>query len=186
MSTHPISFTVHTPDSAPSPAGDSLHSLAAAVGRIPSLAATMAESPSLIRAFLTVREVYASSGFTPKEIETLSIVSGRENGCAWCVAFHTAGALRVGLDTQTVDALRAGNDPADPRLGALARFARRMVQERGNVGDTALADFVAAGFAPRQALDVVLGMAFSLMANYAGKLTHPPVDDFIAPYAWAR
>jgi alkylhydroperoxidase family enzyme len=46
--------------------------------------------------------------------------------------------------------------------------------------------FFAAGYSRQQALDVVMGMAFSLMANYAGHLTHPPVDDFLTPHAWAR
>ena len=31
-----------------------------------------------------------------------------------------------------------------------------------------------------------MGMAFSLMANYAGHLTRPPLDGFLAAHAWTR
>jgi hypothetical protein len=31
-----------------------------------------------------------------------------------------------------------------------------------------------------------MGLAFSLMANYAAHLTHPAVDDFLRPHVWTR
>lgn len=181
-----IQFPVHTPNTAPSPAGDSLRRLQEEVGLIPNLAGTMAESPALIEALLALRTLYGTTGFSWAEVELLSLVSARENDCAWCVAFHTAAALGNGLDADAVAALRDGRNPADPRLAALASFARTMVQQRGHVGEEALAAFVAAGFTPRQALHVVMGMAFSVMPNYAAQLTKPPLDEFLLPHAWTR
>lgn len=186
MTASAIDFAVHTPESAPAPAGDALRRLEASVGRIPNLAATMASSPVLIEALLALRGLYGSTDFSWEEVELLSLVAARENDCAWCVAFHSAGGLQNGLDRATVDALRAGSNPSDPRLAALATFARTMVQRRGNVGPDALAAFVAAGFTPRQALDVVMGMAFSVLPNYAAHLTKPELDAFLVPHAWTR
>jgi AhpD family alkylhydroperoxidase len=181
-----IDFEVHTADTAPEPAGDALRRLEASVGRVPNLAATMAESPVLIEALLALRGLFGQTTFTWAEVELLSLVAARENDCAWCVAFHSAGGLSNGLDQSAVDALRDGSNPADPRLAALATFARTMVQRRGNVGQESLAAFVGAGFTPRQALDVVMGMAFSVLPNYAAHLTRPRLDDFLAPHAWTR
>ena len=31
-----------------------------------------------------------------------------------------------------------------------------------------------------------MGLAFSLMANYAAHLTRPELDDFLKPHAWTR
>ena len=31
-----------------------------------------------------------------------------------------------------------------------------------------------------------MGMAFSVMANYAGHLTQPPLDSFLTPHVWTR
>ena len=138
----------------------------------------MAESPALLRGFLALRELYATTGFSAGEVQVLSLTAAHENDCAWCVAFHTAMALKEGVDRDAVDALRQGagahrpppwtpqqlraRDGAQPRAyrrSDVARVPRRRVSKR-------------------QALDVVMGMAFSLMANYAGHLTNPPLDDF--------
>jgi AhpD family alkylhydroperoxidase len=177
-------YAVHTTESAPGAAADALRTLQAAVGVIPNLAATMAESPALLGGFLALRELYATTGFSAGEVQVLSLTAAYENDCAWCVAFHTAMALKEGVDRDTIDALRQGRAPSDPRLGALSEFARAMVRHRGRVDPATSHAFLAAGYSPRQALDVVMGMAFSLMANYAGHLTHPPLDGFLQPHQW--
>ena len=64
-----------------------------AVAVVP-IAATMAESPALLHGFLDLRERFAQTGFSGAEIQVLSLVSAFENRCGWCVAFHTAMALK--------------------------------------------------------------------------------------------
>jgi AhpD family alkylhydroperoxidase len=177
-------YAVHTPESAPEAAADALRTLQASVGVIPNLAAAMAESPALVTAFLTLRELYAKTGFSPAEVQVLSLTAAYENQCAYCMAFHTAMALKDDVPRDDVDALRRGAAPAEPRLAALSRFARVMVQNRGRVDRESVDAFLAAGYSKRQALDVVMGMAFSLMANYAGHITQAPLDAFLEPLAW--
>ena len=179
-------YLAHTPESAPALAADGLRQLHAAVGLIPNLAATMAESPALLNGFLALRGLYAQTSFTAGEVQVLSLTAAVENDCAWCVAFHTAMALKEGVERGAVDALRRGEAPADPRLAALSRFARTMVRNRGPVDPPTQQAFLAAGYSPRQALDVVMGLAFSLMANYAAHLTRPAIDDFLKPHVWTR
>jgi len=82
-------YAVHTPESAPETAVEALRTLQAAVGVIPNLAAAMAESPALLRGFLALRELYATTGFSAGEVQVLSLTAAYENDCAWCVAFHT-------------------------------------------------------------------------------------------------
>jgi AhpD family alkylhydroperoxidase len=42
------------------------------------------------------------------------------NPCAWAVAFHTALALKEGLDPADVQAIREGRLPKDGKLAALS------------------------------------------------------------------
>jgi AhpD family alkylhydroperoxidase len=177
-------FQVHTKESATVAGAEALARLQSAVGVVPNLAATMAESPELLNGFLDLRERYAKTGFTGAEVQILSLVAAYENRCAWCVAFHTAMALKEGVARASVDRLRAGQSPEDKKAGALADFARLMVQKRGHVGDVGLKAFLEAGHTKKQALDVVLGMGFSLLANYAGHLTNPALDAFLEPHAF--
>jgi AhpD family alkylhydroperoxidase len=179
-------YAAHTPESAPALAADGLRQLHAAVGLVPNLAAMMAESPALLNGFLALRALYAQTAFTGGEVQVLSLTAAFENDCCWCMAFHTAMALKEGVDRQAVDALRRGDAPADPRLAALSRFARAMIRNRGAVDAPVQQAFVAAGYTARQALDVVMGLAFSLTANYAAHLTRPALDEFLQPHAWTR
>lgn len=179
-------YQIHGIDTAPDNSKPLLQGLQANLGLIPNLAAAMAESPELLKGFLAAREIYTGGTFTPLEIEVLSLTAAFENDCAWCMAFHTGMARKQGLSPESVDALREGRPPVEPRLGALSDFAREMVRRRGGVGGTVLDRFLGAGYTRAQALEVVLGMGFSLMANYAGNLTDPPLDEPFKPHAWER
>lgn len=91
----------------------------------------MAESPTLLKSFFAVREIYAGGTLTDVEIQTLSIANAAANGCDWCVAFHSAMALKAGLSGQSLKALRDGRDTGEPRLDALQRLTRAMVTRGG-------------------------------------------------------
>jgi AhpD family alkylhydroperoxidase len=179
-----IPFEVHTLASAPEGSREALRSLEANAGFIPNLAAAMAESPDLLNGFLAVRGMLQDGTFTPGEVQVLSLTAAFENGCAWCMAFHTFMALREGVSAESVEALRAGRAPSEPRLATLSDFARTMIRQRGRVSNEDLQRFLGAGYTRAQALEVVLGMAFSTMANYAGHLTDPPVDAPFTRHAW--
>jgi AhpD family alkylhydroperoxidase len=179
------SYQVHTIDTAPEASRSLLRGMAASVGFVPNLAATMAESPPLLAGFLAVRDIYQRGTFSGAEIQVLSLTAAFENRCDWCMAFHTLMALKEGVSRPSVDALRAGRAPVEPRLAALSDFARAMVQRRGAVLPAEHERFVAAGYTRAQAMEVVLGMAFSLMANFAGHLAHAPLDPPFEPHAWS-
>jgi AhpD family alkylhydroperoxidase len=179
-----ITYPVHSLESAPADSKPLLHDLKASVGMIPNLAAAMAESPQLLQGFLAVRDIYHGGTFTPAEIQVLSLTAAFENGCSWCMAFHTMLARKEGVSQESIDALRDGRTPVEPRLGALSDFARLMVRRRGDIGGADLERFCAAGYTRAQALEVVLGMGFSLMANYAGHLANAPLNEPMKPYVW--
>jgi uncharacterized peroxidase-related enzyme len=179
-----IPYEVHTLDSAPEGSKEALHKLRANVGFLPNLAAAMAESPELLKGFLAVRQIYDDGTFTPGEVQVLSLTAAFENACAWCMAFHTVLALNAGISTESVEALRAGRAPIEPQLAALSDFARSMIRHRGSVTNDELQRLLDAGYTRAQALEVVLGMAFSLMANYAGHLADAPLDEPFKPHAW--
>jgi alkylhydroperoxidase family enzyme len=61
-----------------------------------------------------------------------------------------------------------------------------MIRNRGNVSASDLDAFYAGGFTQSQALEVVLGAAFSVMANFAGHLAHAPLGLPFEPHAWTR
>jgi uncharacterized peroxidase-related enzyme len=177
-------FNVHTLESAPETAKPTLQKLKDNVGLIPNLAGAMAESPSLIEAFVALRGVYQSGSFTPIEREVISISNAVANQCGWCVAAHSTFAQKANTPPEVLEALRAGQLPADPRLKALSEFARKMTLSRGQMSEADLQHFLAAGYTKAQALEVIVGVAVSVLANYANHLVDAPLDEFLKPQAW--
>lgn len=177
-------FPVHTIDSAPEASRPLLRGLQASLGMVPNLAASMAESPPLLAGFLHLRRLFYEGSFTPAEVQVLALTNAGENGCGYCMALHTALALEAGVSAATVQALREGQPPREPRERALSNLSRRLVRERGRLREEDLAAFFAAGYAPAQALEVVLGVAVSILPNFAHHLTACPLDDAFQPHAW--
>jgi AhpD family alkylhydroperoxidase len=171
-------------ETAPEGSKPLLQNLKGAIGMIPNLAAAMSESPELLKGFLTVREIFYAWTFTPGEIQVLALSNALENSCRYCMALHSAFALKEGVSKDTVEALRAGRSPQEPRLRALSEFSRALVKNRGHVTDTDLQKVLAAGYSKAQALEVVLGVAVSILPNFAHHITQCPVDEPFRAHAW--
>ena len=104
-------FPVHTVESAPEGSRPSLESLQRGIGMIPNLAASMAESPELLRGFLALRDILNAGTFSEPEIQVLSLTNAFENGCAYCMSLHSTFALKVGVAPRDVEALREERSP---------------------------------------------------------------------------
>lgn len=176
-------YPIHTVETAPAESREQMKSVQSTLGMVPNLAAGMAEAPTLFQSFFTVREIYEKGTLSPVDIQALSLVNAIENRCDWCVAFHSTVGLKVGLPEKSLKGLRDGSTSGDARLDALTNFSRALIRKRGSVTTDDLQSFYAAGFTKAQALEVVLGIGFSTMANFAGHLIHPPLD---APFEGQR
>ena len=106
------------------------------------------------------------------------------NACTWAVAFHTALALKEGLDPADVQAIRAGGLPKDGKLAALSALAKAMIEKRGRLDDQDVDRFIAAGFGKDHALEVIAVVAASTITNYTGSVTKTPLEAPFQPYAW--
>ena len=170
------SYPVHTLESAPEKAKPALQGLKQALGIIPNLAATMASSPTLVNGFVAAFGNFHAGSFSAKERQTLLLTNAVANRSEWAVAFHSTFALKEGVTAADVEAIRQDRLPSDARLAALVELDRALIERRGAVNEAELASFGAAGFSSQQALEVIAGLAVSVMANYAANITHPPLE----------
>lgn len=178
-------YPVHTIDTAPEGSRALLTEVRSKLGMLPNLAAAMAESPTLVRSFFTVREIYKGGTLTARETEVLSLTNAVENGCTWCVAFHSMMAKKEDVSAETIAALRSRSLPSDPRDRALAALSQELIRNRGVAAEPVLAEFHAAGFSRAQVLEVILGVAFSTMANYSQHTVHAPLDGMLEAFRWS-
>lgn len=179
-------FPFHTPESAPAAARPILADATARLGFVPNLYAGLAAAPPVLHAYLGLAQQFAATSLSPVEREVVSLAASAEHQCRFCVAAHSMLATSMaGMPDAVLAALREGREPEDPRLGALAAFARAMVEERGWVaGHPAYQRFLAAGFSPAQALEVLLGVTQKVLSNYANHLMGTELNEAFAGYRW--
>src|ERR1700716_52957 len=148
-------FPVHTIDSAPERSKPALQQLQSAFGMIPNIAGAMATSPVLISSLVGLFGNVHGGSFTEAQVQTVLLTDAVTNACTWAVAFHTALALKEGLDPADVEAIRSGRSPSDSKHGALSTLARTLIEKRGRIDGQDAERFLAAGFGKDHLLEVI-------------------------------
>ena len=177
-------YRTHTLESAPEKSRPALQGLKQAVGLIPNLAATMAKLPTLVNGFVGAFGNFHSGSFSGPQKQVLLLTNAVTNTCAWAVAFHSTLALKEGVDAADVGAIRESRLPKDATFAALSGFTRALIEKRGHVDERDISTFTDAGFGPDQVLEVIAGLAVSVLANYAGNITNPVLEEPFKAQNW--
>jgi len=177
-------FPVHTIDTAPERSKPAMQQLQSAFGMIPNIAGVMATSPVLINSLVGLFGNVHGGSFTEAQVQIVLLTDAVTNASAWAVAFHTALALKEGIDPADVQAIREGRLPKDSKLAALSALARTMIEKRGRLDDQDVDRFISAGFGKDHALEVVAIVAASTITNYTGSITKTPLDAPFQAHAW--
>lgn len=176
---------LRTIENAPEEAANALKASEKNNGYLPNLLRVLANAPTALETYLTVSGINARSSLSLQEREAVQITAAATHGCGFCVAGHTAIALKkAGLTPAVVDQLREKAAVDDARLDAVARFTEEVIASRGAVSDAALARFKEAGFDDRAALEVVLGVSLATLCNFANNLGLPPLNPELEAYRW--
>jgi uncharacterized peroxidase-related enzyme len=177
---------LQTLESAPEASVPYVQRSQSANGYLPNLIASLANAPTALETYLTVSEINSRSGLSLAERETIQITAAGIHGCTYCVAGHTAIALKKArLEPELVDSIREQQPLSDPRLEAVANLTRAVIATRGAVSDDALAAFRAAGFNDANVLEVVLGVSLATLCNFANNLAQNELNPELAAYRWA-
>jgi AhpD family alkylhydroperoxidase len=177
-------FPVNTIDTAPERSKAALQKLQATFGVIPNILGSMSTSSVLINSLVGLFENVHGGSFTEAQIQTLLLTNAVTNECSWAVAFHTALALKEGLDPSDVQSIRDRRLPKDETLAALSALAKALIQKRGRLEDQDIERFIAAGFGKDLALEVIAVVAASTITNYTGSVTETPLEKPFQPHAW--
>jgi uncharacterized peroxidase-related enzyme len=172
-------------ETAPADSKPILGKLKDEVGFLPNLAAAMSESPRMLEAFMTLRDINRRGSFNPVEREVIAIAVSFETNCSYCMAAHSTFAKMTGASENLLGALRSGQSPVDQRLATLSNFARQVVSQKGQVTKEELQSFLKAGFTKAQLLEVLVTISMTTLANYMSHIANPPVDEVFQAQVWA-
>jgi alkylhydroperoxidase family enzyme len=178
-------FPVHTIESAPEGSKPALKQLQSAFGMIPDLIGAMSTSPVLINSLVGLFGKVHGGNFTEAQVQIVLLTDAVTNASTWAVAFHTALALKEGIDPVDVEAIRDGRLPKDRKFAALSALAKTMIEKRGRLDDQDTERFLAAGFGKDHLLEVIAAVAASTITNYTASITKPPLDAPFQAHGWA-
>lgn len=181
-----LDFPAHTVETAPEEAQAPMAKMQAQLGFVPTMLAKFAEAPALLTGYQTLSPIFDKTSFNPTERLVVFLTASYRHNCDFCMTAHSWGARRQGIDEGVVKALREGQPLTDPRLEALRLFVAAMLEKRGAVSDEDKRAFFEAGYGPRQALEIVLGLALKTITNYTNALAHTPPNPEFGDAIWQR
>lgn len=100
------------------------------------------------------------------------------------MAAHLTFALLQNVEEDAFASARAGDPPADPKLGALYQFARSLVQQKGHVAEEETKALLDAGYSSSTLFEVVAQVGHTTLASLAHGISNAPVDSAFAPQQW--
>ncbi|WP_179343429.1 carboxymuconolactone decarboxylase family protein [Winogradskyella ursingii] len=145
-----------------------------AVGFVPNLFATYANSDYALKNYLEFSN--AKTSLKAKEKEVVNLAVSQVNNCEYCLAAHTAIGKMNGFSEDQILELRAGEASFDPKLDALAKLAKNVTENRGNTDADILENFFNSGWTKGNLIDTIALVGDKTISNYIHNTTKVPVD----------
>ena len=169
-------------NSAPALSQTLLDATAKTMGRVPNLFAVMAAAPGLLAGYQQLHQLVMENSFNSTEKTVVWQTINLEHGCHYCVPAHAAIAAMLKVEPAIDLALRQRQPLPEP-LASLQHFTQLMVQQRGQVSEQDVVQFLSAGYRPRQVLEIVQMIAQKVMSNYTNHLAQTPLDEAFKAFA---
>ncbi|MGY0061858.1 carboxymuconolactone decarboxylase family protein [Streptomyces sp. LZ34] len=180
-----VPFVDHTLESAPAASRRLMEATAQRMGYLPAPMARLASSPQLLEGFFKLSGLFETTTLDPLAREVVILTIATRNACHVCVAMHTGKLAALDADAELTAALRERRPLADERLEAVRAFTLQVLEAAGAVGPDELEAFLAHGYTPRNALEVVLGIGAYTVSTLANRMVDAPLDEQLAPFAWS-
>ena len=173
-------FSLLGKEEAPEGSKGHLETAKSAMGRVPNILKAMANSPSVIGAYLGLSGQLKSSGLSPRIREAIALVVAQEHSCDYCLAAHTVLGGKAGLSNEEIMSSRRGV-LADPKEQAALHVAVEIDRGRGHVDDEVIDSARRAGLSDGQMVEILLAVVMNLFTNYFNHLARTPIDFPPAP-----
>lgn len=146
-----------------------------AFGATPAMFRAVANSPAALRSMWSAFGALGGGVIGARLGEQIAVAVANRNACAYCLAAHTALGQKAGLSAEALAEAQQGRSD-DPRTAAALRFALRLVDARGQVGDADLQALRAQGFTDEEIVEILAHVALNLFTNYVNVAFDVPVD----------
>jgi uncharacterized peroxidase-related enzyme len=152
-----------------------LSAVKAKIGMVPNLFSTFARSPAVLNGYLAFSDALTNGALTAKQREIIALTVAQANECHYCLSAHTLMGKGAGLSADAIRKARHGEGESSLD-NAVAVFARRVVETRGQVSDADLATAHSAGLDDAHLVEVIAGVAINVFTNYTNNVAQTDID----------
>ncbi|MEU0600656.1 carboxymuconolactone decarboxylase family protein [Streptomyces sp. NPDC006393] len=154
------------PAEATGEAADLLAELKESIGSVPNMAKAMANSPALLKGWMSLSGALAGGVLPAAVRERLALATAEYHRCTYCLSAHTFLGRRVAkLDGDEIDRARRA-ESADPHAAALLALSDAIARGRGTVDEGTLKAARAVGITDTEIAEVVGNLALNILTNY--------------------
>lgn len=150
------------------------------MGMVPNLVSTMARSPAVAQAYLGFAQTLAGGSLPASLREQISLVVSEINQCNYCLSAHSFLGRKAGLSESDVLDARQGTAPDEKATAALV-FARRIVEDRGQVSDEDVEEARRVGYTDGEIAEIVANVVLNIFTNYFNTVAGTEIDFPVAP-----
>ena len=155
-------------------------SLQQKMGKVFNIFLNMGNSANTLKGFLALSDAANHTSLSSKLREQIALIVGQSNHCQYCLSAHTMIAKGTGISEQEILKARHG-ESQHPKDQAILKFAKQVVENRGNVSNQDIASLKAAGVNDTELVEIILVIIVNMFTNYFNLITDPKIDFPLAP-----
>lgn len=145
------------------------------LGMVPNFLRVFAHSPDALKAFLGLHHIANHGSLDASTRERIALALAQQNQCEYCLSAHTAIGRKAGLNGAEIEANRAGTSQ-DAKAAVAVKFARALVEHKGEVTNTELQAMREAGFDEADIVEVITHVGMNILTNILGKASRVDID----------
>ena len=163
-------------DDAASPAAKELFgAIKTKVGMVPNLYRVLANEPAALAAKLGLDEALGKGSFDAKTREAIALAVAGANNCDYCASAHTAVSKSLKVDQAEITA-RLHGASSDPKLDAILKFAKAVIEKRGFVGDDQIAAARNGGLNEGEIVETIANVVANIFTTYLNHVAETEID----------
>ena len=156
------------------------HSLQQHMGKVFNIFLNMGNSAATLKGFLSLSDAASHTHLNPKLREQIALSVGQANHCQYCLSAHSAIAKSQGMSQEEILKSRFA-ESTHIKDSAILKFAKQVVDNRGNVSNQDVASLKAAGVDDTEFVEIVFIILLNMFTNYFNHITDPKIDFPLAP-----
>jgi uncharacterized peroxidase-related enzyme len=166
---------VPTPEEVPAASRSVLNAIEKQLGFAPNIFRLMALSPAVLIGHAQLQTSFAHA-LDVKTRVSIALTVSEVNGCDYCLASHTFHALSFAKLTPEEIAVNRQGRSLVPAVDAAVRFARRVIESRGHIGEEEIDQVRFAGYSSPQIIEIIAVASAFMLSNLINNVVQTDID----------